>query len=199
MAEIRQPIKRTSIDKKQKIIKAGLKVFSEKGYYNTTTVEIAKIAGVSTGIIYNYFKDKKDIFLHSLKLCFETAFTPMLNTLKQFKPPFNFDNILREFIPLCLKAHNDNKMAHQELLGICVLDNDAGLLLQQMEKQAIQSICEYLLSNGINLPHLMEKTQIAYHIIEEYCHDVMLEKYYQTDFDVMFEVVITTVKNIYLQ
>lgn len=72
MAEIRQPIKRTSIDKKQKIIKAGLKVFSEKGYYNTTTVEIAKIAGVSTGIIYNYFKDKKDIFLHSLKLCFET-------------------------------------------------------------------------------------------------------------------------------
>ena len=112
MAEIRQPIKRTSIDKKQKIIKAGLKVFSEKGYYNTTTVEIAKIAGVSTGIIYNYFKDKKDIFLHSLKLCFETAFTPMLNTLKQFKPPFNFDSILREFIPLCLKAHNDNKMAH---------------------------------------------------------------------------------------
>lgn len=91
MAEIRQPIKRTSIDKKQKIIKAGLKVFSEKGYYNTTTVEIAKIAGVSTEIIYNYFKDKKDIFLHSLKLCFETAFTPMLNTLKQFKPPFNFD------------------------------------------------------------------------------------------------------------
>ena len=65
-------------------------------------------------------------------------------------------------------------------MGICVLDNDAGLLLQQMENQAIQSICEYLLSNGINLPHLMEKTQIAYHIIEEYCHDVMLEKYYQT-------------------
>ena len=148
---------------------------------------------------FNYFKDKKDIFLHSLKLCFETAFTPMLNTLKQFKPPFNFDSILREFIPLCLKAHNDNKIAHQELLGICVLDNDAGLLLQQMENQAIQSICEYLLSNGINLPHLMEKTQIAYHIIEEYCHDVMLEKYYQTDFDIMFEVVITTVKNIYLQ
>ena len=63
MAEIRQPIKRTSIDKKQKIIKSGLKSnFSEKGYYNTTTVEIAKIAGVSTGIIYNYFKDKKTYF-----------------------------------------------------------------------------------------------------------------------------------------
>lgn len=120
---------------------------------------------MSTGIIYNYFKDKKDIFLHSLKLCFETAFTPMLNTLKQFKPPFNFDSILREFIPLCLKAHNDNIMAHQELLGICVLDNDAGLLLQQMENQAIQSICEYLLSNSINLPHLMEKntSSLSYH------------------------------------
>ncbi|MDE7164303.1 MAG: TetR/AcrR family transcriptional regulator [Clostridiales bacterium] len=199
MVEIRQPIKRTSIEKKQKIITAGLKVFSEKGYYNTTTAEIAQIAGVSTGIVYNYFKDKKDILLHSLKQFFETAFAPILDTLKQYKLPFNFDNILREFIPLCLKAHIDNKKAHQEFVSMCMLDQDAGLLLRQMERNAIQCICEYLLSNGIDLPYLTEKTQIAYHIIEEYCHDVMFAKYSQTNFEIMFEEVIKIVKNIYVQ
>ncbi len=83
--------------------------------------------------------------------------------------------------------------------GICCIRHDAVYYCNKWKTKAIQSICEYLLSNGINLPSLNGKTQIAYHIIEEYCHDVMLEKYYQTDFDVMFEVVITTVKNIYLQ
>lgn len=83
MTEIRQPIKRTSIEKKQKIINAGLQVFSEKGYYNTTTAEIAQIAGVSTGIVYNYFKDKKDILLQALQVCFENTFKPILNALNQ--------------------------------------------------------------------------------------------------------------------
>ena len=48
MPEIREPIKTTSIEKKQKIIDAGLKLFSEKGYYKTNTAKIAKAAGVST-------------------------------------------------------------------------------------------------------------------------------------------------------
>ena len=57
---IRQPIQERANEKKQKIIEAGYKLFAEKGYYNTNTQEIAKAAGVSTGIVYSYFKDKKD-------------------------------------------------------------------------------------------------------------------------------------------
>ena len=34
-----------------------------KGYYNISTPDIAKEANVSTGIIYQYFNDKKDIFI----------------------------------------------------------------------------------------------------------------------------------------
>lgn len=41
-----------SLEKKEEIIKAGFDLMCKKGYYNTNTVEIAKFAGVSTGIVY---------------------------------------------------------------------------------------------------------------------------------------------------
>ena len=48
--EIREPIQKRSIEKKEKIIQAGFELICDKGYYNTNTAEIAKSAGVSTGI-----------------------------------------------------------------------------------------------------------------------------------------------------
>ena len=57
---VREPIQKRSIEKKTKIIKAGLDLFYKKGFYNTNTVEIAKIIGVSIGTVYSYFKDKED-------------------------------------------------------------------------------------------------------------------------------------------
>ena len=50
--EIRKPIQKRSIEKKEKIIKSGFELICKKGFYNTNTAEIAKYAGVSTGIIY---------------------------------------------------------------------------------------------------------------------------------------------------
>ncbi len=61
--EIREPIQKRSIEKKEKIIEAGFELICKKGYYNTNTAEIAKLAGVSTGIVYQYFRDKYDILL----------------------------------------------------------------------------------------------------------------------------------------
>lgn len=48
-------------EKEEKILKAAIKVFSEKGFSASTTSEIAKNAGVAEGTIFRYFKTKKDI------------------------------------------------------------------------------------------------------------------------------------------
>ena len=49
--EIREPIQKRSIQKKESIISKGFELICQKGYYNTNTAEIAKAAGVSTGIL----------------------------------------------------------------------------------------------------------------------------------------------------
>ncbi|AFA47626.1 TetR/AcrR family transcriptional regulator [Acetobacterium woodii] len=60
--EKEKPIQKRTIINRQKIITAAKKLFNTKGYYQTNTKEIAKLAGVSTGSFYNYFPDKLEVF-----------------------------------------------------------------------------------------------------------------------------------------
>ncbi len=50
-------------NKHQKILQAAIKVFSDKGFYNSRVSEIAKEADVADGTIYLYFKNKDDILI----------------------------------------------------------------------------------------------------------------------------------------
>ena len=92
--EIREPIQKRSIEKKEKIIKCGFDLICEKGYYNTNTAEIAKSAGVSTGIIYQYFKDKHDILIAGIEKYACDIFYPMLNVPYNKIDKQNLDKLL---------------------------------------------------------------------------------------------------------
>jgi AcrR family transcriptional regulator len=59
-------------ERREQIIKAATKLFSEQGYYRTTIQDIAREAGISVGLIYQYFKDKDDVLFLTLKLVLET-------------------------------------------------------------------------------------------------------------------------------
>jgi len=59
-------------ERRQQIIRAATKLFSEEGYYTTTILQIAREAKVSTGLIYQYFGDKDDILFLTLKNVLDT-------------------------------------------------------------------------------------------------------------------------------
>jgi len=59
-------------ERREQIVKAATKLFSERGYYLTTIQDIAREAGISVGLIYQYFKDKDDVLFLTLKLVLET-------------------------------------------------------------------------------------------------------------------------------
>jgi AcrR family transcriptional regulator len=46
------------------ILAAALKLFAEKGFYRTTTKEIARKAGIAEGTLFNYFETKEDLALY---------------------------------------------------------------------------------------------------------------------------------------
>lgn len=48
--------------KKNHIIKTAAFVFSQKGYAKTLMTDIAKLAGIGKGTIYEYFASKEDLF-----------------------------------------------------------------------------------------------------------------------------------------
>ncbi|MGB5704973.1 MAG: TetR/AcrR family transcriptional regulator [Polyangiales bacterium] len=55
--------KKGSADKRDRILKAAIKVFAKNGFYATRVSEIAKAAGVADGTIYLYFKNKDDVLI----------------------------------------------------------------------------------------------------------------------------------------
>jgi AcrR family transcriptional regulator len=51
---------------KERVIEESLKLFSVKGYTNTSTTDIIEAAGTSKGGFYNHFKSKEQLFLEVL-------------------------------------------------------------------------------------------------------------------------------------
>lgn len=60
MSGVREMKKRKT---RQAIMNAAIKLFSEKGFENTSVDELAKTAGVGKSTIYGYFNTKNEIFL----------------------------------------------------------------------------------------------------------------------------------------
>lgn len=58
--------------RRAEIVAAAVKIFSEKGFHDTTTREIADLAGINSGTMFQYVKTKQDILylvschIHSL-------------------------------------------------------------------------------------------------------------------------------------
>lgn len=46
---------------KQTIVESALKLFANKGYHGTSIADIAKEAGISKGLAYNYFSSKSEL------------------------------------------------------------------------------------------------------------------------------------------
>lgn len=55
--------KRRSGDKRERILKAAIKVFAKSGFHATRVSEVAKAAGVADGTIYLYFESKDELLV----------------------------------------------------------------------------------------------------------------------------------------
>ena len=52
--------------RRSQIVSAAVELFSHRGYFGTTILDVARKAGVSSGLIYQYVHDKDDVLLLAL-------------------------------------------------------------------------------------------------------------------------------------
>ena len=55
-------------ERKKQLLQVALDVFIEKGYYGTSTREIARRAGVSSGLLFHSFNNNESIYLELVKI-----------------------------------------------------------------------------------------------------------------------------------
>ena len=197
MASIRIPVQKRSIEKRDNIIKKGFELMCNKGYYNISTPDIAKEANVSTGIIYQYFNDKKDIFMEGVKQYSNNIMFPMLNTLYENKiTKENLESILTNVIEKFIKNHTISKKAHEELLAMSHLDEDVASIFKENEIQITKKVVTILEENNFNIPNLNEKVHIIIGMVDNLCHEIVYHKHKNINYDIMKKEVITAICSI---
>lgn len=194
--EIREPKQMRSIETKEKIIEAGFELICNDGYYKTNTSKIAKKAGVSTGIVYQYFKDKKDILLNGLNKYADDIFYPMLNLSNIKFDKESFADIIKDMITQHISNHKLSKTAHEEITAMAHSDKDVAYFFYHREMDMTKKIVSALTENGFNIANLNEKVHIMIGLIDNLCHEIVYHKHKELDYDVMTNIVLSEIVNI---
>ena len=73
--------------RRDQIVRAAVRLFSDHGYYPTTIEDVANEVDVSKGLIYLYFKDKNDLLFYALRFVLERYATEVLPQLRRTQNP----------------------------------------------------------------------------------------------------------------
>ncbi len=194
---IREPKQKRAIEKKEKIIDAGFELFCENGFYNTNTAEIAKKAQVSTGIIYQYFKDKYDILIEALEKYGDSIFFPMINNSNIDFDKNNFENAIRLMISNYINIHKVSDTTHEEIMSMVHSDKNVAQYYYKRELKMTDYLYDALLKNNFNKESLYEKVHVMIGLIDNLCHEVIYHKHSHMNYNIMTDLVVDIILNLF--
>lgn len=195
--EVRQPKQERSIEKKNKIVKAGFELFSKVGYYNTNTAQIAKQAGVSTGIVYGYFKDKRDILLDVLEIYVTNAFAPVLDMINNLSAPLDLPSIASHVLDGAIEIHKNNANIHEALHSMSHTDEAVNNKFIALEDEITLSIARKLVSCGLDMPDVNERIHFAMDIVQSFSHEFVYDHHTYINYESMRKIVENTIVSLF--
>ncbi|MCL6610556.1 MAG: TetR/AcrR family transcriptional regulator [Peptococcaceae bacterium] len=73
-------------EKMKAVLEASVREFAEHGYAKASTNRITKGAGISKGLLFHYFGNKKNLYLYTLDACVENYLQYLSVHLKDLSP-----------------------------------------------------------------------------------------------------------------
>ena len=98
-------------DKKNKIIQASIKEFALKGYAAASTNNIVNEADISKGALFNYFTNKKNLYLYVTDYAIEYYVNYMIDKIKINNPDI-FQRVL-EWQELKISISSENPIVYK--------------------------------------------------------------------------------------
>ncbi|MCK5126684.1 MAG: TetR/AcrR family transcriptional regulator [candidate division Zixibacteria bacterium] len=132
--------------RKTLILDAAARILSEKDYYEATLDEIAAEAELAKGTLYNYFKDKQDIF-ESLIARGHTCFEEVLT--KTLCEPESLESLIRNILVRLIKVVEENKYMVRLIFyaGAHLSDNEFTMMMKDLTTkwhEASQSLAKVM-------------------------------------------------------
>lgn len=143
--KIRTPQQERSIRTKEAIVRAAMKLFSDKGFHQTNTKEIAAAAGVSTGSFYSYFTDKRAVFIEVLHM----YGNELMAKIEQSMAEINFNTagrneLIMHLVDTLLLAHKAFIGYHKDLSIMYHSDDTIKQLMDAQYENGRLRTLEYL-------------------------------------------------------
>ena len=182
---IREPQQDRAVKKKEAIINAAYDVFSKVGYYNTNTADIAKMANVSTGIVYSYFKDKKDILFYVIKIYIEDVTKPLDEFINNLTSPVDINKLADDTINLVISIHKKNANLHNILHSLADTQEDINEEFMGLEDRVTKTSSAKLKEVGLDIPNITEKVHIAMNLVQSFAHEYLYDKHGYIDYEAM--------------
>ncbi|VVS92508.1 TetR/AcrR family transcriptional regulator [Desulfoluna spongiiphila] len=129
----RKPTQQRGIQTKDKILEAAERLFSNKGFHKTNTKEIAAEAGVATGSVYAYFKDKKSIFLEIYGAASHTTFLKRACRDVDFSKQSNRE-IIRGLLQSLAKEHTLSPDFRRKVSAMRYTDKDVEAIHRRLHE-----------------------------------------------------------------
>ncbi|ALC82615.1 MULTISPECIES: TetR/AcrR family transcriptional regulator [Bacillus] len=123
---------------RNKLLTAALKLFSQKGFKESTVKEIGKAAGVTDGLIYHYFKSKDELLSAVLE-----KYT-VNRSLKDSLPDFNEEQTLHEQLTIYFKLMFKYLRMRQDFIVMCFSEAQRNPKIHEKLLEIIQQGCNQL-------------------------------------------------------
>ncbi len=196
---VREPKQNRSTETKNKIINASYELFAEVGYYGTNTAEIAKRAGVSTGIVYSYFKDKRDLLLEVLQIYIKDVFNPILQKFEEIKPPIDIDELISSSIDIVIEMHRSYAKIHESLHSMNHTDEAINKKFISLEDEITTTLVDKFKELKIPLSNPYEKIHLAMNIIQSFAHEYIYDNHDYINYEKMKVVVNKVIKEMIVE
>jgi len=111
--------------KRQQIFTGALLTFEKGGYHETTLNEIAAAAGVSSGLIYQYFSDKRDLLFQVILEILEAYNRDITNAIVGVADPLErmqraaiaYYKVINNRVSATLLAYRENKSLDRDQIS----------------------------------------------------------------------------------
>jgi AcrR family transcriptional regulator len=138
-------------DRRQAILNAALTVFANHGYHSASVSMIAKEAGVSKGLMYNYFESKEQVLLTLVNDLFDTVVDLLRITPGEVLTRERFIELIDLQIDIAVKEPQRWKL----YMSLAFQPEVTPLLMETMLPKVtpfMMSMSQYFLSKGYEDP-----------------------------------------------
>lgn len=147
---VRQPKQKRSIQMKEKILSAAMQLICDMGFFETTTNEIAKAAGISIGSLYSYFSDKDTILAELLERHhqhFMSVFEVLSTEMNVQLYSENLHEWLRRLVMKLIDLHLSVKDFNRALSELYYAKPEVAAILDSHEEEIRRAVLELLREN----------------------------------------------------